>query len=238
MKVTVAMPAYNAAEYIGEAIDSVLAQNFASFELVVVDDASQDDTWKLLKLYSKHPQVRLFRNRRNIGAGATRNRLTTLARGEYITPCDADDLLLRGALKRFSQYLDKHASVGVVYGDILELMTDRNKALVRAPQICGKDYRQTWDLIENAINHAGSMIRKSLMLKVGGYDESVYSIDDYSLWLKLAEISRIKYMQGEIYYIWRRHPFSLTQTERNYDRDFAKIQYEAIERRYGRKVRA
>ena len=47
------------------------------------------------------------------------------------------------------------------------------------------------------------------MLKVGGYDESVYSVDDWSLWLKLSEVSRVAYLRGEIFYLWRRHPASL-----------------------------
>jgi glycosyltransferase involved in cell wall biosynthesis len=232
MKVSVAMPAYNAASYICEAVESVLAQDFRPFELIVVDDASSDSTWKYLKGYSKHPNVKLFRNRRNQGVGATRNRILHLAQGQYIMPCDADDLLLPNALKRLSQYLDRYPRIGAVYGDILELVTDRNKTLIRPPMIYGKNYSKTWDLIENVVNHAGSMIRKSLMLKVKGYDEAVYSVDDWSLWLKLAEISRFKYMPGEVYYVWRRHPSSLTQTDRNWQRDVEKIRLEAIKRRY------
>jgi glycosyltransferase involved in cell wall biosynthesis len=234
MKVTVAMPAFNAADFIDEAIESVLRQDFPSFELLVADDASEDATWKRLKKYSRHPQLRLFRNRRNLGAGATRNRMTRQARGQYITPCDADDLLLPGALKRFSQYLDRHPGTGVVYADVLELRTDRLKKIVRPPQVSGRDCNQVWDLLENAVNHPGSMIRKSLMLEVGGYDESVYSVDDWSLWLKLAEITRFKYVRGEIYYVWRRHPASLTQTDRRRHRDVTRIQLEAVRRRYQR----
>ncbi|MBA3766784.1 MAG: glycosyltransferase family 2 protein [Acidobacteria bacterium] len=234
MKVTVAMPAYNAAPYVCEAVESVLAQDYDQYELIVMDDASRDATWKYLKRYSKHPKVRLFRNRRNLGVGATRNRITCLSRGEYITPCDADDLLLPEALRRLSQYLDRHPRIGAVYGDILELVTDQDKTLIHPPMISGKDSSKTWDLIENAVNHAGSMVRKSLMIEVGGYDEAVYSVDDWSLWLKLAEISRFKYLQGEVYYVWRRHPASLTQTDRNWQGDVEKIQRETIERRYYR----
>lgn len=232
MKVTVAMPAFNAAAYIDEAVQSILAQDFDDFELAIVDDGSKDDTWSRLRKYSRDPRVRLFRNRRNLGAGKTRNRLIALARGEYVTPCDADDLLLPGALKRLSGYLDTHPRIGAVYGDILEWMTDGTRTITRAPMICGKDYRSTWDFIENAVNHAGSMIRKSLVLDVGGYDESVYSVDDWSLWLKLAEVTRFHYLRGEIYYLWRRHPGSLTQTDVNWDADVEKIRMEAIQRRY------
>jgi O-antigen biosynthesis protein len=233
MKVTVAMPAFNAAAYIDEAVESVLAQDFDEFEVAIVDDGSTDDTWSRLRKYAKHPHVRLFRNRRNLGAGRTRNRLVSLAHGEYVTPCDADDLLLPGALKRLSGYLDAHPRIGAVYGDILELMTDRARIVTRPPMICGKDHRSTWDFIENAVNHAGSMIRKSLIAEVGGYDESVYSVDDWSLWLKLAEVTRFHYLRGEIYYVWRRHPGSLTQTDPNWDADVERIRMEAIQRRYG-----
>src|SRR5437763_1560810 len=118
MKVTVAMPAFNAAEFIGEAIDSILDQDFDSFELVLVDDGSTDATWKIMKKYAKHSKVRTYRNPHNLGAGATRNLLTRLAHGEYITPCDADDLLLPGVLRKFSHYLDNHPRVGAVYGDV------------------------------------------------------------------------------------------------------------------------
>ena len=237
LKVTVAMPAYNAAGYIGEAVESVLAQDFDSFELVVLDDASGDSTRKVLKGYEGHPKVRLFRNRRNAGAGAARNRLTRLARGEYVTPCDADDLLLPGALGRLSRYLDLHPKVGAVYGDVLELMTDRNGVVLRPPLVYGKASGETWDLIENAVNHAGSMVRRSLLVEVGGYDETVYSVDDWSLWLKLAEVSKLKHLRGEVYYVWRRHPGSLTQTDRNWHRDVEKIRAEAIARRYGRALK-
>ncbi|HQX82752.1 MAG TPA: glycosyltransferase family A protein [Vicinamibacterales bacterium] len=233
MKVTVAMPAYNAAAFINEAVESVLAQDCDSFELLIVDDGSRDATWRQLRKYEKHENVRLFRNGTNRGAGATRNRLLSLARGRYVTPCDADDLLLPGALRRLSDYLDSHPRIGVVYGAVLELMTDGKSRVVRPPMVHGKDAGDAWDLIENPVNHAGSMGRTALVRQVGGYDEAVYSVDDWSLWMKLAEVARFKYLRGEVYYLWRRHPRSLTQTDPNWHRDVGKIRDQAIQRRYG-----
>jgi glycosyltransferase involved in cell wall biosynthesis len=233
MKVTVAMPAFNAERYIDDAIESVLAQNCRSFELVVIDDASTDGTWRRLRRYTHDSRVRVYRHRRNLGAGATRNALTALARGRYVTPCDADDLLLPGALHRLSRYLDRHPRVGVVYADILEVLLDDRGRVVRAPSLIGQDPRTAWDLVDNVVNHAGSMIRRSLMVQVGGYDETVYSVDDWSLWLKLSEVSRVAYLRGEIYYLWRRHPTSLTQTDPRWHADVAKIRADALRRRYG-----
>ena len=232
MKVTVAMPAFNVGPYVDEAVDSVLSQDFRSFELIIVDDHSTDHTWPLIKKYARRPNVRIERNRRNLGAGATRNFITSLARGRYVVPCDADDLLLPDALGRLSGFLDRHPAVGAVYADVIEINTDRHDVVIQPPGIRGQDHRRTWDLIDNVVNHAGSMIRRRFIERVGGYDENVYSVDDWSLWLKLAEISRIEYLPGEIYYVWRRHPGSLTRTDPHWQRDVARIRTEAVARRY------
>lgn len=233
MKVTVAMPAFNAEAYVEQAIESVLSQQFRSFEVIVFDDRSTDDTWRRIRKYASRPLVRIGRNPRNLGAGATRNAIMQLARGTYIVPCDADDLMLPGALSRLSRFLDGNPRAGAVYADVLEVIVDAHDVVTQPPGICGQDHRRTWDLIENAINHPGSMIRRRLIERVGGYDENVNSVDDWSLWLKLAEISRISYLPGEIYYMWRRRPSSMTRTDRNWHRDATRIRAEAVARRYG-----
>ncbi len=201
IKVTVAMPAYNAANYIEDAIESVLAQDFDAFELIIIDDGSSDGTGDKLACYTGHPRVHLADHASNQGSGVTRNRILEMARGEYFLPCDADDLLLPGALQNLSQFLDDNHEFGVVYGDILRLETVAN-TLQDPPSIIGVDAKQVWDLFENAVNHGGSMIRTDLVRQVGGY--AVGSVpDDWGLFLKLAEITRIHYLKGFVYYIWR-----------------------------------
>lgn len=225
------MPAYNVASYVGEAIESVLAQHFDAFELLVGDDGSTDGTATVLERFARHPRVRVLSHRLNLGAAATRNELLREARGDYVTPCDADDLMLPGNLRRLSGFLDGHPEVGVVYGDLLVLEVGPDDGLLEPPSICGTDCNRTWDLVENVVNHGGSMSRRELMLRVGGYDETVYSVDDWSLWLKMAEVTRIHYLAGEVYYAWRRHPRSMTRTDTRYDRDVARIRREAARRR-------
>lgn len=227
------MPAYNASRFIEEAIGSVLSQNYEPFELLIADDGSTDDTLKIVKKkYKIHPRVKIYLNKKNLGVGATRNKLIRLARGKYITPCDADDMMLPGNLKRLSQILDTQPKIGAVYADCLVLETNRHDNLSASPYILGKDHQKTWDLIDNSINHPGSMIRKSLIFKVGGYNEEVYSVDDWDLWLKLAEMTQIEHLKGEIYYVWRRNPRSLTNTDKKWKKDTWKILLEAVKRRY------
>src|SRR5437667_3511518 len=83
--VSVCIPAYRGAAHIGEAIESVLAQSFADFELVVVDDASRDDTAAVVARY-RDPRIRFLRNERNAGVQANWNRCLELARGRYFKP--------------------------------------------------------------------------------------------------------------------------------------------------------
>lgn len=233
IQVSVCMPAHNASQYIEEAIESVLAQDYGPFELLIADDGSTDDTFRIIKGYRTHPKIRVYSNKKNLGVGAARNKLLRLGRGKYITPCDADDMMLPGNLKRLSGFLDTHPNIGVVYADCLVLETSKDNHLLTAPYVLGKDYHTVWDLIDNAINHPGSMIRRPLVLRVGGYNETVYSVDDWDLWLKLAEITQFKYLKGEVYYIWRRNFGSLTRTDKRWYLDYQRIFREAVKRRYG-----
>lgn len=230
-RISVIMPAYNAGPFIEETVDSVLAQEGADFELLIADDCSTDDTRDRLRRCEEQPRVRVFLNERNRGSAATRNALLREAKGLYVTPCDADDLMLPGCLQLQAEFLDTHADVGVVYGDTLVIWLDDRGRLTEPPRIIGTDSNRGWDLRDNLVNHGGSMSRRALVEQVGGYDESVGSVDDWSLWLKMAEITRIHYLEGELTYVWRRHAASLTCVDPNRARDIEKIVRAAAARR-------
>ncbi len=222
------MPAFNVEPFVGEAIDSVLAQQFDSFELIVIDDASTDGTADELRRFASQAGVRIDRNATNLGSGATRNRILERARGRYLLPCDADDLLFPGALSNLSQYLDQHPKVGVVYGDVLRLVT-RDHALERNPEVIGRDSAEVWDLHQNVVNHGGCLIRTELMRRVGGYAVGE-APDDWGLFMKLAEVTKIHYLRGHLYYLWRVHPGSQTRASPNLDA-IRRLVLETIERR-------
>src|SRR3989338_4042319 len=177
IKVSITIPAYNTSRFIAGTIESVLAQDYDRFEVLVIDDGKTDRTWDIKKRYRNHHKVKCFRNNKNLGVGSTRNRLVRLARGEYITPCDADDIMLPDNLKRSSGYLDTHPDIGAVYADILVIERGPGKLrILNSPYIKGRDCSKGWDLIYDLVNHPGSMIRKSVILQVGGYDEAVYAV--------------------------------------------------------------
>ncbi len=112
-RVTVFMPAYNREHYVAGAVESVLAQSYRDFELLVIDDGSSDATASIVAGYDD-PRLRLVRNERNLGIPHTRNLGMRLARGEYVAMLDTDDLARPSRLKRQVCFLDRRPEVAAV----------------------------------------------------------------------------------------------------------------------------
>lgn len=114
-KVSVCVPFYNRARYLGAAIDSVLSQDYRDFELLLIDDGSTDESAALIGRYAD-PRIRLVRNETNLGIPGTRNLALELARGEYLAWLDSDDCMAPSRLGRQVRFLDSHADVAMVGG--------------------------------------------------------------------------------------------------------------------------
>src|SRR3972149_3665070 len=106
-KVSVCIPSYNHARYIGASIESVLAQSFEDWELVIVDNFSTDDTQAVVKSF-RDPRIRSYASDRNVGLVRNWNRCVSLARGEYVGILPADDIYLPRMLERSVGRLDAH----------------------------------------------------------------------------------------------------------------------------------
>ena len=120
-KVSIITPAYNAAPYIGQAIESVQAQTLTDWEMIIVDDASTDGTAQVVQRYLSDPRIKFLQNEQNMGAGYTRNRALDAAQGEWIAVLDADDWYAPHRLERLVAFAEDWA-VDVV-GD-LSICTD------------------------------------------------------------------------------------------------------------------
>jgi glycosyltransferase involved in cell wall biosynthesis len=137
-KVTVVIPAYNQAEFLGEAIQSVLDQTFADFEVIVVNDASPDHTDEVVKQFDD-PRLRYIHHKENRGLPATRNSGMRAAQGELIALLDADDLFHPEKLQAHVNYLRKHPEIGASYNNRFHLHHSMNtiRDLYRAPRVVG-----------------------------------------------------------------------------------------------------
>jgi teichuronic acid biosynthesis glycosyltransferase TuaG len=107
--VSVVMPTYNSAVFLKDAIDSVLSQTFKDWELIIVDDASTDDTTEVLSSY-QHPQISIHKNEKNLGVSESRNFAIKLAKGEWIAFLDSDDVWHPEKLQRQLDHMAKENS--------------------------------------------------------------------------------------------------------------------------------
>lgn len=116
-KLTLAMPVFNGSNYIRDAMDSICAQTFTDFELIVCDNASQDDTCAIVEEYAaRDDRIRLIRNKRNLGASANYNLGFEHGRGEYLKWCAHDDTLSPNFLQECVDVLDANPDVALAFG--------------------------------------------------------------------------------------------------------------------------
>lgn len=106
-KVSVITPAYKVARYIGQAIESVQAQTLTDWEMIIVDDASPDETVQVVQRYLDDPRIKLLQNEQNMGAGYTRNRALDAAQGEWIAVLDADDWYAPQRLEKLVRFAEE-----------------------------------------------------------------------------------------------------------------------------------
>ena len=113
-KVSVLMPVYNTKEeYLREAIESILNQTFTDFEFLILDDDSKNDISEIVQSYSDK-RIHFIQNKQNLGLSGIRNKLMSLASGEYIAWMDSDDISLPSRLEKQVAYLDTHLDVSLV----------------------------------------------------------------------------------------------------------------------------
>jgi glycosyltransferase involved in cell wall biosynthesis len=180
--VSVIIPTYNRWPMVGEALESVLAQSFKHFELIVVDDGSTDMTSKELAKYGLSVRVVLQPRR---GVGAARNYGVTIARGRYAAFLDSDDLWLPKKLAIQTAFMEQHPEVEICQTEELWLRKGirvNPKAKHRKPS--GDIFRPSLDLC--LVSPSAVMMTKELFKRVGGFDESLPVCEDYDLWLRIA----------------------------------------------------
>ncbi len=184
--VSVIMPAYNVAPYVGAAIGSVLDQTFTDFELLVVDDGSTDATHEIVAARAaRDPRLRLLRQA-NGGISSARNRGLHLATGSVIAILDSDDLWSPGYLAAQMRILERHPEIDVVTGNAWYL----GGRLTGRPARPVPDSRPAPDLAQILADETAvfimSVFRYRVYETIGGFDESVRTNEDYDFWIRAA----------------------------------------------------
>jgi len=186
--VSVVIPTYNRAALLGRSVRSVLAQTYADFEVVVVDDGSTDGTAGVLAAFGD-PRVRYVALARNQGAGAARNVGVRVARGEFLAFQDSDDEWAASKLaKQMAAFERGPDRLEVVYSDMELISADGTASYFAAPDVtCGR-------LVDPAtrfyqVHHLGiqsAVVRREYLEAVGSFDESLPAFEDLEMFVRLS----------------------------------------------------
>ncbi|MDH4562702.1 glycosyltransferase [Pseudomonas sp. BN411] len=195
--ITVAVMSYNNAAYIGETVESVLAQTGVSFELIVLDDCSSDDSVKILERYSGDPRFRFEVNPQNLGMMGNYNRCLEIGSGRYVVVLGSDDLIYPGHLESLFSALELHPEVPLAYTQCNWI--DENGKLLRyadhpghAPHSYFGGRDEVLDLLrhDNYITPSAIMLRRSIFDRIRLPDGHVHYMDmvagDWELWTRIA----------------------------------------------------
>ncbi|RPJ76371.1 MAG: glycosyltransferase family 2 protein [Alphaproteobacteria bacterium] len=194
--ISVIIPTYNRSRVLLRAIDSVLAQSFKNFELIVVDDGSTDETSELLAPLIKLNQIKYLKQE-NAGVSAARNIGARNASGEYITFLDSDDEWLPSKLQEQVRFFESNPSFRIVYGDEVWI---RNGRRVNQKAIHKKSGGWIFsECVQQCLIAPSSvMIEKKLFFEMGGFDEKFVVCEDYDLWLKISATFEIGFIANPI----------------------------------------
>jgi len=211
-KVSVNIATYNQAQFLGQAIESVLGQSFTDWEMIIVDDSSTDETAKIIEPYLPDRRIIYLKNKKNLGICATRNRALNESRGEYVAILDSDDVWDDpDKLKKQVDFLDHHSDYVAVGTGIIAV--DKNGKEIKRylnPERDGQIRSQL--LAKNPFAHSSVLYRQDIALAVNGYHQTLNGIEDYDLWLKLGQKGKL-YNFPSYSLNYRRHGSNISTTD-------------------------
>lgn len=210
-RVSVVMPMYQAERYVAEAVESILAQTFADFELLVFDDGSRDRSREIVhELAAADPRIRLFEES-HAGYVTWLNRGLELARGELVARMDADDVALPERFERQVRFLDAHPEVVALGTHALCVDSDGDAIEPTAKPLDHEEIDRRHlapGCGGSMITHPTVMLRRRAALEAGGYRPEAVLVDDLELFLRLAERGRLANLPDVLLH-YRIHPESV-----------------------------
>lgn len=202
-KISVIIGIYNCATMLQEALDSLYAQTYQDFEIILCDDGSKDNTYDVaFANQQKYPgKIILLRNKKNLGLNQTLNNCLAVAHGKYIARMDGDDLCMPDRLEVELRFLEEHPEYAIVSSP-MEYFDENGTYRV------GKgrgEVKKEHFIKGTPICHAPCMVRKEAYDAVGGYsvDSKLLRVEDYHLWFKMYAAGYKGYMLNKAYYKMR-----------------------------------
>src|SRR5262245_23802260 len=220
--VSIIIPTFNYGGFIGSTLDSIFKQGYQSWECIVIDDGSTDNTSEIVTGYAERDKRVIYIYQKNRGASNARNNGLSSAKGEYIQFLDADDLLENRKLQCHARYLESNPEVDIVYGSAryfrTEYPNERRYSMTDIdapwmPEISGSGVEIQRALVEkNIMVVSAPLIRRRIVERVGLFDDKLPPLEDWDYWFRCAiKDGRFQYLNeaGTLSLI-RWHPNSLS----------------------------
>jgi glycosyltransferase involved in cell wall biosynthesis len=216
--VSVVIPTYNSAQYLAEAIDSVLAQTYKDFELLVVDDGSTDDTEELMRQYG--PPVHYLR-KPNGGVSTARNLGIEQSKGRYVGFLDADDTWFPEKLERQLAALADHPNFRACYSAFLRVTSELDALGIWRGSGHGSALA---DLLTrgNVIGSVSVVCERTLFSEVGGFDPTLSQCADWDMWVRLATRTDLLYLDEPLV-TYRQHGANMSNNPALLERDSIRV---------------
>ena len=229
-EITVTMPAYNRADLIARAIESVQSQTMSSWELVIVDDGSTDATLEIARGYAKSDRrIKIFQNEHNLGIGKTRNHALMRSTGRFITPLDSDDWYQPPRLERMLAAADEHGA-DLLSDDLLVIRHGDESPSATLSELCGEPLLETLEIdmagllrrlgFERdgiAVGLTKPLIRRQFLIDHGiQYDTTLQVVEDYWMLADCVAAGAKFILIPEAYYYYRLHAAHTTNASNSH----------------------
>jgi len=229
---SILMANYNNGRYIGEAIRSVLQQSYGNWELVIVDDASTDDSAAVIRGFLPDNRIKFLQNTKNIGCGAAKKRCMDNATGDIIGVLDPDDALHPKALETVR---NKYEQTGDACGFVCSSLYICDKELrIKHKAVGYLEVRSGETIMNKPRPFAFRTFKRSAYLKTSGFDPKQKKAVEKDLVYKLEEVTGLQFIPDALYY-YREHPAGISQADSRYEAWCYNVlaKYKAYKRRLG-----
>jgi glycosyltransferase involved in cell wall biosynthesis len=204
-KVSIILPSYNGEKYLSQSIDSCLAQTYKHIELILINDASTDNTAEIMRhYYTADPRIIFINNQHNKKLPTSLNIGHKVSSGEYITWTSDDNLYRGDAIEKMVGLLDANQSLGMVYCD--EWLIDEKGDLLEKISVGPNE-----SIIRRNCIGACFLYRRSVYLTIGEYSRGALYAEDYDYWMRIATKFMMEPLHEDLYY-YRIHNKSLSST--------------------------
>lgn len=205
--ISVILPVYNGGEYLAQAVESVLTQTFADFELIIINDGSTDNSWEIIQNYAREDgRIKAFAQA-NKGLVATLNRGLAKARGVYLARMDSDDICFAHRFAAQVEALEARPELGVL-GGALALIDGKGRIVSKQTYPRGKRLKERL-LYGSLLCHPLAMGRTELFRSAGGYRAYYRHCEDYDLWLRLSRLTELDNLTDTLLF-YRVHEANIT----------------------------